>query len=133
VLLLFLVLSCAQRAGPVPDSAALAGQPFPTRMATLQAAHDAALVPSERAGLLLLIADAYRSEDMLAEAERAYRRLLRDTPQHPDADRALAGLALTLEGLGRADEAAAVWRSLLEQHPDSPLRDSAAAALRGAG
>ena len=57
-----------------------------------------------KAASVFAAAEAHRLADRLADADRSYRAVLKDTPKHVNA---LRGLALVLERQGREDAAAA--------------------------
>src|SRR5258705_3098001 len=52
----------------------------------------------------------------LAEAEKLYRRILRERPSHPAANNALG---IALKDQGKADEAAALFRRVVNVAPDN--------------
>lgn len=70
----------------------------------------AAAATSEARALLLRVAAAHESAQRTDRARALYEIVLGQQTDGADADRARVALARTLEGLGRSDEALAMWR-----------------------
>ncbi len=73
--------------------------------------------PSSGTGFYLAKALALRQQNLLAEAEAAYRQALDSSPNHAEAGN---GLGITLIRLGRIDEAIIAFRSATDFAPNYP-------------
>ena len=67
------------------------------------------------------LAKALEHQDRLIEAERLYRKLAEDV-EGPLADRALYQLGMLYYKAGKHEHALNVWKTFLEQYPESKLR-----------
>jgi hypothetical protein len=63
----------------------------------------------------------YHQAGQLPEAERLYRRILRERPSHPGANIALGTI---LRSQGKLDEAAAIFQRVVTVAPDNPFGHS---------
>lgn len=76
--------------------------------------------PEIRAAMLLLQAEAaYRAGD-LAAADAAFRRVVVEMPQHPEAAMARLSLGWVAMRQGRADEARQLFGDFARSHPEHP-------------
>jgi tetratricopeptide (TPR) repeat protein len=69
--------------------------------------------------------DADTRADLLAQAGTEYLRTLRESPNHPLADRTLFGQGLLEEDKGQPAAARLHYEGLVEAYPESPLVDDA--------
>jgi len=80
----------------------------------------------ERADALFKAADAYYLAGKFEDAEKRYRLLITDFPDHPNVPNALYQLGLTLAGSGRRADAMEAFQMVEDHYADSPFAENAA-------